>query len=157
MTVFSNTTPFIALSAINKLDLLPSLFGEIHVADSVVKECQVGGRIVVPELLSLNWIIEHNDLGGVSLPVLLELDKGEKQTIALALREKGAVVIIDEKIGRNIAEYPGLRVTGTLGVLVKAKRMKMINSFKDEIYCMIEAGVRYNQRLIDRICLELGE
>jgi len=38
MIVFSNTTPFIALSAINKLDLLPLIFEEIHVAESVIKE-----------------------------------------------------------------------------------------------------------------------
>lgn len=68
-----------------------------------------------------------------------------------------SLVVIDEKIGRNIAEYLGLKVTGTLGVLVKAKRMKMIDSFKDEVYCMLEVGIRYHQGLIDRIILELGE
>ncbi len=48
----------------------------------------------------------------IMLPILLELDRGEKQTIALALKEKGSLVVIDEKIGRNIAEYLGLKVTG---------------------------------------------
>ncbi|MDA3939385.1 MAG: GrpB family protein [Spirochaetia bacterium] len=59
--------------------------------------------------------------------------------------------------GRNIAEYLGLKVIGTLGVLVKAKRLKIIDSFKDEAYCMLEAGIRYHHGLIDRIILELGE
>jgi len=68
--------------------------------------------------------IGHNDLDNTRLPILLELDRGEKQTIALALKEKESLVVIDEKIGRNIAEYLGLKVTGTLGVPVRAKRMK---------------------------------
>ena len=157
MIVFSNTTPFIALSVINKLDLLPSIFEEIHVADSVIRECSEGGKIMVPDLSSLDWVISHNDLDNTMLPILLELDRGEKQTIALALKEKDSLVIIDEKIGRNIAEYMGLKVVGTLGVLVKAKRLKMIDSFKDEVYCMLEAGIRYHQGLIERIILELGE
>lgn len=157
MMVFSNTTPFIALSVINKLDLLPSIFEEIHVADSVIRECSEGGKIMVPDLSSLDWVISHNDLDNTMLPILLELDRGEKQTIALALKEKDSLVIIDEKIGRNIAEYMGLKVVGTLGVLVKAKRLKMIDSFKDEVYCMLEAGIRYHQGLIERIILELGE
>ena len=61
MIVFSNTTPFIALSAINRLDLLPSIFKEIHVANSVIMECAEGGRIIVPDLSSLDWIMGHNE------------------------------------------------------------------------------------------------
>ena len=50
MIVFSNTTPFISLSSISLLHLLPSLFGEVIVAHSVADECKEGGRIFVPAL-----------------------------------------------------------------------------------------------------------
>ena len=50
MIVFSNTTPFIALSSISKLELLPKLFGQIHVVTEVIEECAVGGIIPVPDL-----------------------------------------------------------------------------------------------------------
>jgi predicted nucleic acid-binding protein len=46
------------------------------------------------------------------------LDKGEKHT--LAIQKNADHVIIDEKIARNVAM--GLSVTGTLGVLLKAKQ-----------------------------------
>ena len=45
--IFSNTTPFIALSAISRLDLLPALFERIHVVEPVVRECAAGGAIEV--------------------------------------------------------------------------------------------------------------
>jgi len=48
--VFSNTTPFIALASIRQLDLLPRLFGHIHVTDEVIGECAAGGPVVVPPL-----------------------------------------------------------------------------------------------------------
>jgi hypothetical protein len=88
---------------------------------------------------------------------LLELDRGEKQTIALAMEKADAVVIIDEKIGRNLAEYLGLRVIGTLGVLVQAKRRGLVSSFRTEVDRMIHAGLRYNRQLVERICHDLGE
>ena len=46
MIVFSNTTPFIALSSINKLELLPKLFGQIHVVTEVIEECSVSEVIM---------------------------------------------------------------------------------------------------------------
>ena len=54
--IFSNTTPFIALSAIGRLDLLPALFGRIHVVEPVVGECAAGGVMNVPALESLPWV-----------------------------------------------------------------------------------------------------
>ena len=48
MIVFSNTTPIIALSSIQQLNLLPSLFGHIHLVNEVVNECEAGGAIAVP-------------------------------------------------------------------------------------------------------------
>jgi predicted nucleic acid-binding protein len=48
--VFSNTTPFIALSSIGQLELLPRLFGTVRVVPEVAEECRAGGLIAVPEL-----------------------------------------------------------------------------------------------------------
>ncbi len=52
-TVFSNTTPIIALSGINQLRLLRDIYKTVHVVDAVVEECMAGGRIVVPDLAGL--------------------------------------------------------------------------------------------------------
>lgn len=78
MSVFSNTTPFIALSSIDQLGLLPLLCNQIHVAESVIEECAEGGRILVPDLRSLDWIVPIEDEAADGLPFLFELDRGEK-------------------------------------------------------------------------------
>ncbi len=75
---------------------------------------------------------------------LLELDLGEKATILAAQEHQADLVLIDEKLGRNVAEYLGLRVTGTLGVLLKAKREGLIPSFVQAANSMRQRGIFFN-------------
>lgn len=157
MIVFSNTTPFIALASIGQLELLPQLFGKVHVAESVIDECAEGGRILVPDLSSMDWVIPVADEATSLLPVLFELDRGEKQTIVLARKYGAARVIIDERLGRRVAEYLGLSVTGTLGVLAKAKSIGLIPSFQEAAQAMRQQGIHYNAGLITRLAQHLGE
>ena len=157
MIVFSNTTPFIALASIGQLELLPKLFGKVHVAESVIDECAEGGRILVPNLRSLDWVIHVADEKTSTLPILFELDRGEKQTIGLARKHGAAKVIIDERLGRRVAEYLGLSVTGTLGVLAKAKTTGLIPSFHEAAQAMRQQGIHYNAGLITRLAQHLGE
>lgn len=157
MSVFSNTTPLIALASIDRLELLPRLFGQVHVAESVMDECAEGGRILVPDLRSLDWIVPVEDSTSSDLPFLFELDRGEKQTIILARKHNADKVIIDERLGRRMAEYLGLDVTGTLGVLAKAKSIGLIPSFQEAAQAMRQQGIHYNAGLIARLAQHLGE
>ena len=157
MNVFCNTTPLLALASIGQHDLLRQLFGFINVAKSVADECSEGGRIVVPELASVDWIHLHPDEDTTNLPVLFELDRGEKQTLLLALRQRADLVLMDERWGRRTAEYLGLHVTGTLGILLKAKTMGLIPSFLNAALAMKELGIFYNHALIVRLASHVGE
>ncbi len=155
--VFSNTTPFIALSSVGLLHVLPSIFGEIVVAPSVVDECSEGGRILVPDLKNLSWIKVQAVQSDMRLPALFELDRGERDTLLLAALSPKALVIIDEKLGRNMAEYLGLQVTGTLGVLAKARTLGLIPSFLQAAHGMREQGIYFHEGLVNRIAARVGE
>jgi len=157
MMVYSNTTPFIALASIDRLDLLPQLFGKIHVAEAVIDECDAGGRIIVPDLRGLEWIVPVADEQDFAMPVLFDLDQGEKQTILLAKKNIADKVIIDERIGRQVAEYLDLNITGTLGVLIKAKSLGLIPSFSEAAMDMQQQGIRYNKKLIARLAAYIEE
>jgi len=157
MIVFSNTTPLIALAGIDKLDLLRAIFGRIHVVREVMEECAVGGRIMVPNLTGLSWV-EIVDSTPPTLPgLLLELDKGEKHTLDMARKMAADWVIIDERIGRDLAEFIGLKVTGTLGVLLKAKRLGLVPSFMDAVAAMQANGIYYHASLVEKLVKEAGE
>ncbi len=66
-------------------------------------------------------------------------------------------VIIDEKIGRNMAEYLGLHVTGTLGVLLKAKQQGLIPSFVQNVNAMQNQGIYFHEALIQKLAKTVGE
>jgi len=157
MIVFSNTTPIIALSSLQRLDLLPRLFGHIHLVAEVVEECEAGGAIAVPSLRGFDWLSIVSSTPISQPSVLLELDKGEKHTLDMAQKQQADWVLIDEKIGRNMAEYLGLRVTGTLGVLLKAKQQGLIVSFQECVAAMQNQGIYYHPGLIQKLLAQIGE
>ena len=124
MIVVSNTSPLTNLAAIGQFGLLYQLFGELHIADGVWYELNAG-NCTWPgsaEVANASWIHRHEP-SDQALIIALEgdLDRGEAETIALALELVSDVVLIDELEGRHAAQRQGLRVLGTLGVLLDAK------------------------------------
>ena len=89
--------------------------------------------------------------------VLLELDKGEKHTLDMASKYQADWVIIDEKIGRNMAEYLGLHVTGTLGILLKAKQQGLIPSFIESVKAMQNQGIYFHEALLQKLAKTVAE
>lgn len=157
MIVFSNTTPIIALSSVQLLDLLPRLFQRIHIVREVIDECAVGGKICLPDLYRLPWIEAVESTLIIHQSVLLELDKGEKHTLDMARKFNADWVLIDEKIGRNMAEYLGLKIVGTLGVLLKARQLGMIGSFRNIVAEMQKQGIRYHPALVETLAQSIGD
>ena len=155
--IFSNTTPLIALSSIHQLHLLPELFGEIYVVDTVINECARGGKIRVPDLTKQSWINRLENKNYPHNPLLISLDDGEKHTLEAALYHQAQYTLIDEKLGRNFAEYLGLKVTGTLGILLKAKQQQKITSFVDCVKEMQSQGLRYNNQLVSKLAVLVNE
>lgn len=77
--------------------------------------------------------------------------------LSLALAGKADLVLIDERLGRNLAEYHGLKVIGTLGTLLKARRSGLIGSFLDEVRRLQSLGFWYHDPLIQRLARLAGE
>lgn len=157
MTVICNTTPFIALASVNLLSLLPSLYVSIMTPEAVIEELQHGGSIAVPDMATLGWVRIIPNISTFENRLLFELDYGERHVVLNALKFQADLVLIDDRIARNIAEYYGLNVKGTLGVLVEAKRKGLIEAFKPIALAMQRFGIRFSFRLIEQIARELGE
>ncbi|WKN43335.1 DUF3368 domain-containing protein [Tunicatimonas pelagia] len=81
----------------------------------------------------------------------LDLDKGEASSIALELEHTGALLLIDEKKGRRVAKGLGLTVTGTLGVLIRARVNGQLSSLKDEIDKLKQVEFRKSEGLVQQI------
>ena len=116
-----------------------------------------GGRFLVPDLAGLPWVKVMAVQGEMHLPALFELDRGERDTLLLGLARTDALVLMDEKLGRNMAEYLGLKVTGTLGVLAKARSLGLIPSFLEAALAMRTQGIFFNEALVMKIATNVGE
>jgi predicted nucleic acid-binding protein len=122
--IICNTSPLFYLHRVGHLELLPKLYGSITVPDAVVAELRAGrdqGEDA-PEPSAMAWI----EVCPVRVPQLIALindfGPGEAEVLALALEHPGSLVIVDDRLAQTIAKGRGLRVTGTAGVLLKAKR-----------------------------------
>ena len=80
-----------------------------------------------------------------------ELDKGEAAVIHLAIEQKVRIVCIDEWKGRRAALASGLKVTGVLGLLARAKSVGIIQEMTPFVEKALRSGVRYHPDLVRRV------
>jgi len=124
LPVVSNSTPLIHLAKIDKLDLLKEFFGEVFIPEAVYRECVLEGKGSEDSKLieKADWIkVVRIKAETLKRSLMLELDEGESGAIVLALEVNSELLLIDDYDGREIARALGLKVTGTIGVLLKAK------------------------------------
>src|SRR5699024_954152 len=92
-------------------------------------------------------ILGSEEFVGNFLQRQLRLDLGESEAITLADTMNADLIIIDERKSRSIAKDVGLRVTGTLGILVEAKRQGFIKELKPLLDKLMENGIRISRKL----------
>lgn len=156
MVVVADTSPLIYLSRVGALGLLHTLFGEVVVPGAVWTEV-VEQRTAAPGLDALriaNWLRVVDQ----ELPVLdLGLDAGETAAILLAESLQADLLLIDERLGRRVAESRGLIVRGTLGVLVQARRTGALPALRPVLERLVADGFRISPALIREALTAVGE
>ncbi|MFB2920225.1 MULTISPECIES: DUF3368 domain-containing protein [Aerosakkonema] len=155
-----NTSPLIALvAALGDLTILQSLYTEILVPFEVCQEILSGGssNFAIAEFIAANWLQKQPDPLNISPLLLNSLDIGEASVIQLALNENIQTVCIDETVGRRIARLSGLSVTGSIGILLRAKQEGYPLSIKQSIQKMINQGIRLSTTVIEFALKQAGE
>ena len=155
MIVVANTTPLIGLASIQRFDLLNRLFGEVHIAKAVydeIVEAGVAKKTAVQEVSTSLWLKTVIVRDRLAVDVLLdELDLGEAETIILAREINANWVVMDEKKGRQKLVQLGLNKVGTVGILLKAKEIGLIQHIKPELEKLQQNGFSLSQLVIDTV------
>jgi len=154
--IISNTTPLFAFAALGRFDLLEKVHRQIVVVETVVQECEAGGPIITPDLRALPWI-QIVPAPSRADERFYMLDAGERDTLSIALEKGASRVLIDERLGRNFAEYHGLAVVGSLGTLLKARQHGLIPAFLPLVRQLQASGFRYHEPLVMRLAALVGE
>ncbi|MBQ9661958.1 MAG: DUF3368 domain-containing protein [Oscillospiraceae bacterium] len=126
--VIVNSTPLIALCKIDRLELLKELYGEITIPEAVFHEVTAKNDGVKRKLLESGaWVhIQHISDTGDKRMYKAKLHDDEVEVMILAQEIKADLVIIDDNAARKTAIYLGLPLTGTIGVLLRAKQKGLI-------------------------------
>jgi predicted nucleic acid-binding protein len=161
--VVADTSPLFYLAKLDRLDLLRVLYHQVHIPPEVWRETLAGAQ-TEPSLTAQffaaqtdGWLVLAAMPSVSADAELSALDAGESEAISLALQLR-AMLIIDEKRGRAVATHLGLAVTGTLGVLLEAKRLGAIPALKPELIRLRqETGFRFSAELEQHALQLVGE
>lgn len=152
MIVVSNSSPLIALSIVDSLDLLRALYSTIHIPEAVFHEVVVrgAGRPGATAVANAYWIVQQSPANQQTVAQLLlaGLDQGESEAIVLASELPSDLLILDESRARTVARQRGLSVTGTLGVLIAAKNAGMVVAIKPLLGRLSAAGFYISPQII---------
>jgi predicted nucleic acid-binding protein len=154
MKAVVNATPLIALSLVGHLELLNRLFQQVYVPASVYEEV-VGQRDARPGsaiIKQSRWLKIRMPHQSSPIPVaLMGLDIGEQDVILLGQEIGADWLLIDERLGRNIAQNMGFQVKGTLGILLVGYQLQLLSKQKavEAVDTLGRSSVRLSANLIE--------
>ncbi|MFL6262227.1 MAG: DUF3368 domain-containing protein [Thermoanaerobaculia bacterium] len=155
--VVLNNTPLVALWSLGRLDLLRDLYQEALIPRAVEEEFLATEASARRKALDdAPWVRT------VELPhprralAYAGLHRGEAAVLALAEEIDARLVVLDERKARRYAERLGLALTGTLGILLEAKRAGLVASVSDCVSQLLSAGLFFAPDLVRR-ALEIAD
>ena len=144
----TNSTCLIGLERIGRLDLLPKVFSNVYAPPMVATE--VGTET--------DWLkVQPVQNLAVVATLKTQMDDGEAEAIALAMELGDVLLILDDKKARRVAQQIGLKVIGTVGMLLRAKRDGVITEIKPFLMALMEVDFRISDGIIQEALRISGE
>lgn len=163
MRAVSNTSPISNLSFIGRLGLLREQFEEVWIPAAVEEELRrhpdAEARAAIQAAIRDGWlrVVSLRESALKSL-LLQQVHRGEAEAIALAVEWQLELLIIDEQEGRALALQSGIEVTGTLGILLKAKKSGLLGAVTPELQALRSKTRFFLSRTVEMAFLrEAGE
>ena len=136
-----NTSPVQYLHQLGLLHLLPKLGGRVSILPAVVEELAAGRKagVDLPDPTQLDCVRIHRPVSAAALPLVRDLGPGETEVLMLGLESRDSILVLDDALARRVAVGLGLRLTGTIGILLSAKRaglMSMVTPAIDHLQAL---------------------
>lgn len=155
-----DTSPILSLIAgWGSLQPLQHLYQEVVVPFEVQQEILEGGSsdFGVTEFQAASWLSRVDEPTAVQPFLRNSLDIGEAAVIQIAVDCAIGTVCIDEAVGRRVARLNGLMLTGSIGILLRAKQRNPSMSVRSAINNMLSKNIRLSQTVIDVALKQSGE
>ena len=137
--VIINASPILALHEIGRLEILRDLYGEVTIPEAVRREVTAQN---VHTLDGCTWI-HVAEITGVAAKELFTsaLHEGEVEVLLLAKEQNADLIVIDDGLARRHAARLNLNITGTVGVLLRAKSSGVIGEIKPILDNLVQDGL----------------
>ncbi len=161
MIVVSNTSPLTNLASIGQFDLLRQLYQKLYIPAAVWQELNAQGKHWPgrDQTAASEWI-ELRQVTNTTLVEALQrdLDRGEAESIALALEVDADLILMDEQEGRHAAQRLGLKTLGVVGTLLEAKVKGLITEIRVHLDALCQvAGFYLSDAVYQRALVLAGE
>ena len=160
LRVIVNSTPLIAMCNIGRLDLFQKVYGRIVIPQAVFDEVTEKDDSACRQIKQRpDWIgVEQISDNSQKQMYRAKLHDGEVEVMILAEETPTAdLVIIDDNAAKKTAKFLGLHVTGTLGVLLRAKRMGLVERIAPVIDDLCKNGFYVDETVRARALRQAGE
>ncbi|WPD22957.1 MAG: DUF3368 domain-containing protein [Candidatus Electrothrix scaldis] len=147
--IISDTSCLILLGKIDEIDVLHRLCERVYITPTIKEEYGEALpdwiKIKAPQNTRYQNLLE------------MDLDAGEASAIALSLETDRSILIIDDLKGRKIAKRLHLKYSGTLGLLLQAKRAGILPALRPVVVKIRETNFRFSEALLDSLLEQAGE
>lgn len=149
MIIVADSSPLVALALCDCLKILDQLFGEVRVSQTVYAEVTIGNKAGSTKLLT--YLQDKVREANLDLHIIGgdTIDKGELTSIALYKHLNADYLLIDEKAGRKVAQINHVKIIGSLGVLIEAKRKNLIPRLKPYIEILRTSKTHFSEELLN--------
>ena len=161
MIVVIDTSVVLGLCFLHEEGLLPNFYEQVMAPSAVRREFERRATFdKAYQGLRFPPFIAVEDASSIpaELKEAIDLDEGEIAALALALEQKIQDVLIDERVARAMAIKLGLRVSGLMGILIRAKQDGLIADVKPLLLRLRdEAEFWLSEELIQQVLKTVGE
>lgn len=158
MIIVADTTPLISLMKCDCLEVLRDLFGEVQIPEAVYKELTSNPKFTEEAgVISDSEFIHMVNIEDRKMVTLFKrgtgLGIGESEAIILSDELHADFLLMDEVKGRKIATQMGIRIMGTVGVLLLAYESGILNEedIKSAIELLRGAGRHISENLFEQL------
>lgn len=153
-----NASPLILYARVKRLDIIEQLAPGIIVPFSVLEEVKAGIHKDSTAKDAVNWAgrFKRSDIPVPSTVERWDLGAGESQVISFCKQGKRWAVL-DDRMARRCISAHGLQMIGSLGMILRAKRLGIIGAARPWVYKLREKGMFVDAELVEMSLVAVGE
>jgi len=153
-----NASPIILYARIGRLDVIERLAPRVIVPATFIEDIKAGIRKDETAKDAVAWALRYQQ-PDISIPTTVErwdLGQGESQVISFCLQgERWAV--LDDRMARRCISARGLKMIGSLGMILRARKLGLIDAARPWVYKLKDKGLYLEVSLVEKVLSTLGE